>query len=59
MTFKDYYKGLGPHRLVFREAVTKKCYISLATFYNWLKKPESITQLGKEKIKEINPDIKF
>jgi hypothetical protein len=60
MVFKDYFQDLKPiaPRTEFRDEVIKQCGIGYSTFYIWMRYPEQVPRLAREKIAEIaNKDV--
>lgn len=53
MTFISYFSFLNELAKAFKEEVIAECGISEPTFYRYLKNPEQMPKLVKEKIQEI------
>lgn len=48
-----HWESLKDEKLIFRGKVVKATGCSVYTFYRWMKFPDQIPMLAKEKIKEI------
>ena len=62
MNLKVYYselssKPIPSEKQIFRMAVMKACQCSKETFHRWMREPESIPHLAKEKIDQVIKDF--